>query len=43
VVRFSTGDGDGSYPTWVGRTAGGDITCFATNFMLAGADPEAGS
>src|SRR5262249_33658840 len=39
VVGFSTGDGDGRYPTWVGRTAAGDITCFATGFLLAGARP----
>ncbi|HMH93553.1 MAG TPA: DUF4241 domain-containing protein [Streptosporangiaceae bacterium] len=39
VVGFSTGGGDGRYPTWVGRTAQGDITCFATDFMLAGAQP----
>jgi Protein of unknown function (DUF4241) len=39
VVAFSTGGGDGSYPTWIGRTAQGDITCFATDFMLAGAQP----
>jgi hypothetical protein len=39
VVGFSTGSGDGHYPTWVGRNAQGDITCFATDFMLAGAQP----
>jgi hypothetical protein len=39
VVGFSTGGGDGRYPTWVGRTAQGDITCFATDFMLARAQP----
>jgi hypothetical protein len=36
VVGFETGSGDGRYPTWVGRTAKGDITCFATDFMLDG-------
>lgn len=39
VVGFSTGGGDGYYPTRVGRNAAGDITCFATDFMLAGASP----
>jgi hypothetical protein len=39
VVGFSTGGGDGHYPTWVGRNGQGDITCFATDFMLAGAQP----
>ncbi|MGW4484053.1 DUF4241 domain-containing protein [Amycolatopsis sp. NPDC004368] len=34
VVAFPTGDGDGSYPTWVGRTAGGEVACFVTDFFV---------
>jgi hypothetical protein len=36
LVAFTTGCGDGSYPTWVGRTANGDIACFLTEFFLIG-------
>ncbi|AEW99823.1 DUF4241 domain-containing protein [Streptantibioticus cattleyicolor] len=32
VVVFSTGWGDGVYPTWIGRTADGDVACFLTDF-----------
>jgi hypothetical protein len=39
VVGFRAGGGNGHYPTWVGRTTQGDITCFATEFLLAGARP----
>jgi hypothetical protein len=41
LAAFSTGCGDGHYPTWAGRTASGDITCFVTDFLLAGAQPAA--
>jgi Protein of unknown function (DUF4241) len=34
VVAFSSGGGDGSYPTWVGRTAGGEVACLLTDFFL---------
>ncbi|MCX4428625.1 DUF4241 domain-containing protein [Streptomyces mirabilis] len=30
LVMFNTGRGDGSYPTWIGRTADGAIACFLT-------------
>ena len=39
LAAFSTGCGDGYYPTWVGRTASGDIACFVTDFLLEGAQP----
>ncbi|MBQ0927826.1 DUF4241 domain-containing protein [Saccharopolyspora endophytica] len=34
VVVCSSGGGDGHYPTWVGRNAGGEITCFVTDFFI---------
>lgn len=34
VVAFSSGGGDGFYPTWVGRTSGGDVACLLTDFFL---------
>ncbi|MCX4429428.1 DUF4241 domain-containing protein [Streptomyces mirabilis] len=34
VVVFSTGWGDGDYPTWIGRTADGDVACFLTDFQV---------
>ncbi|MEV0704104.1 DUF4241 domain-containing protein [Saccharopolyspora sp. NPDC050389] len=43
LVAFSTGYGDGHYPTWIGRTAGGDVACFLTDFfLLDDEDAEAG-
>jgi hypothetical protein len=38
VVGFSSGDGDGYYPTWVGRTADGDVACFLTDFFVLTGD-----
>ncbi|MFC0531815.1 DUF4241 domain-containing protein [Phytohabitans kaempferiae] len=32
LVMFTSGGGDGVYPTWVGYTAGGEVTCFLTDF-----------
>ena len=34
VVAFSAGGGDGTYLTWVGRTADGGVACFVTDFFL---------
>lgn len=34
LVMFGTGSGDGTYPTWIGRNANGDITCFLTDFQI---------
>lgn len=39
AVVFTTGDGDGRYPTWIGHNAAGDITCFVTEFFVLGS-PE---
>lgn len=35
LAAFSTGWGDGSYPTWIGRSAAGEVTCFLTDFFVA--------
>ncbi|AWW37362.1 MULTISPECIES: DUF4241 domain-containing protein [Streptomyces] len=35
VAAFTSGWGDGAYPTWIGRTASGEITCFLTDFFVA--------
>jgi len=40
LVAFSSGWGDGVYPTWIGRTATGEVTCFVTDFFVA-PDPAA--
>ena len=34
VVAFSTGWGDGVYPTWVGRNTAGDPVAFVTDFFV---------
>lgn len=34
LVVFSSGGGDGHYPTWVGRTAEGEVACFLTDFFI---------
>lgn len=31
---FKTGGGDGYYPTWVGRTAGGELACYLIDFLI---------
>lgn len=35
LVAFPSGEGDGTYRTWVGRTRHGEITCFVTDFFLS--------
>ncbi|UOZ06952.1 DUF4241 domain-containing protein [Amycolatopsis sp. WQ 127309] len=41
VVAFPSGNGDGRYPTWVGRGAAGDVVCFLTDFfVLTGEDDD---
>lgn len=42
LVALSTGCGDGHYPTWVGRTAGGEVACFVTDFSLFPDETTAG-
>ncbi|MBN6057282.1 DUF4241 domain-containing protein, partial [Nonomuraea sp. RK-328] len=34
IVLFDCGMGDGSYPTWIGRSVSGEISCFATDLEL---------
>ncbi|HEY0541457.1 MAG TPA: DUF4241 domain-containing protein [Actinoallomurus sp.] len=33
VVAFTSGGGDGRYPTWIGRTADGEVACVLTDFF----------
>lgn len=41
VVFFDCGMGAGTYPTWVGRTAGGEVRCFVTELeLLRGLTPQ---
>ncbi|MDN3025096.1 DUF4241 domain-containing protein [Streptomyces sp. S.PB5] len=35
LAAFTSGWGDGLYPTWVGRTATGEVACFVTDFFVA--------
>ncbi|WP_371825815.1 DUF4241 domain-containing protein [Nonomuraea turcica] len=34
IVFFDCGMGDGFCPTWIGRSANGEIACFATDLEL---------
>lgn len=34
AVAFETGWGDGYYPTWVGRSAAGRVTCFIVDMLM---------
>lgn len=34
AVLFNCGMGDGTYPTWIGRTAAGDAACFIADLEL---------
>ncbi|GAA4861672.1 DUF4241 domain-containing protein [Saccharopolyspora cebuensis] len=40
LVAFSSGSADGHYPTWVGRTADGEVACFLTDFFVLTDDEE---
>ena len=37
LVAWSSGWGDGAYPTWTGRDASGAVTCFVADMLLFGA------
>lgn len=39
VVAFHSGFGDGAYPTWVGRTATGEIAQFVTDLLVVPPPP----
>lgn len=39
VAAFTSGWGDGGYPTWIGRTATGAVACFVTDFFVI-EDPD---
>ena len=34
LVAFSSGWGDGVYPTWIGRTGTGEVACLVTEFFV---------
>jgi len=35
LAAFTSGWGDGCYPTWTGRSESGEVTCFLTDFFVA--------
>lgn len=41
LAAFTSGWGDGFYPTWIGRTAAGEVTCYLTDFFVAPAPTDA--
>jgi hypothetical protein len=41
LAAFTSGWGDGAYPTWTGRGADGEVTCFVTDFLVAPAEAGA--
>ncbi|MER8010745.1 DUF4241 domain-containing protein [Streptomyces sp. NPDC094149] len=41
LAAFTSGWGDGFYPTWIGRTASGEVTCYLTDFFVAPAPADA--
>jgi hypothetical protein len=34
IILFDCGMGDGAYPTWIGRSAGGEVVCFISDLEL---------
>jgi hypothetical protein len=36
LITYHSGWGDGSYPTWIGRAADGDVVCFVADMLLLG-------
>ncbi|GAA2046835.1 DUF4241 domain-containing protein [Catenulispora yoronensis] len=40
LLTYPSGKGDGSYPVWIGRDAGGEVTCFVADMRLLGRGVE---
>ncbi|MBM7494370.1 hypothetical protein JOD64_005592 [Micromonospora luteifusca] len=40
MVAWSSGWGDGAYPTWIGYDAGGSVTCFVADMLLFPTDHD---
>ncbi|MER7174922.1 DUF4241 domain-containing protein [Streptomyces mesophilus] len=40
LIAFRAGQGDGSYPVWIGRTDDGQVGCVVVDFQLHSADGE---
>ncbi|MBT2439921.1 DUF4241 domain-containing protein [Streptomyces sp. ISL-36] len=38
LAGFTSGWGDGCYPTWIGRDEAGEASCFVTDFLIVPAD-----
>ncbi|MEV5974465.1 DUF4241 domain-containing protein [Streptomyces sp. NPDC051921] len=38
LAGFTSGWGDGCYPTWIGRDTAGEVVCFVTDFRVAPRD-----
>jgi Protein of unknown function (DUF4241) len=34
LIAFESGWGDGAYPTWIGRTAAGEVACFVADMLV---------
>ncbi|MCQ4213531.1 DUF4241 domain-containing protein [Streptomyces longispororuber] len=34
LIAYPSGMGDGSYPVWIGRDAGGEVTCFVADMLI---------
>lgn len=34
LIAFASGWGDGAYPTWIGRTADGEVACFVADMLV---------
>lgn len=34
LIAYHSGRGDGSYPVWIGRTAGGEVTCLVADMLV---------
>ncbi|MGP4111510.1 DUF4241 domain-containing protein [Streptomyces sp. 4N509B] len=39
LIAYPSGYGDGAYPVWIGRDAGGGVTCFVADMCMVGDAP----